>query len=221
MHLEKLEAAHCEGKDEEKTGIPVSCAAEAVEAAREVGDALRGDRCGGMEINMFKEKCAEAEVEKIISYSEEKGYRENIKKEMKAWDSVERRSRDIWGPRDREYLWDDYERELFLESSWGDFIERDFWTGEPILKSYETWIENTMKITYQYSGQKYEKIIKCESYKNPYKVGQKLYVSFYKDSPDTIIDISDEDIFTRLRMLRYSIILLFFVVALMLLFYII
>lgn len=172
---------------------------------------------------MFKEKSVEAEVEEIISYSEQKGYRENIEKEERAWDSAERRSRDIWGDRyrSRADLHDDYERELFLKSSWDDHIEQDFWTGETIMMSYETWIENTLKIAYQYKGQKYEKIIKRESHKNPYKVGQKLYVSFRTDSPDTIIDIADEDIFTGLKMMQFSIILLIFVMVLLSLFYII
>lgn len=167
---------------------------------------------------MFKEKCVEAEIEEVISFIEKEGYRENFIKEERARDSAERRCR--WGAAyDRDSL--DYERELFLESSWDDSIERDSWTGETILKSYETWIENTLKITYQYSGQKYEKIIKRESYKKPYKVEQKLYVSFHADSPETVIDISDEDIFTGLKMMQYSIILLLFIMVLLLLFYII
>lgn len=116
---------------------------------------------------------------------------------------------------------DDYEEELFLQSYWDDHIEEDFWTGETIIMSYGTWIENTLKIVYQYKGQKYEKIIKRESHKNPYKVEQKLYVSFRTDSPDTIIDIADEDIFTGLKMMQFSVILLIFVMVLLTLFYII
>lgn len=58
--------------------------------------------------NMFKEKCFEAEIEEIISYSEKEGYRENFKKEERAWDSVERRSRLGSAYKERDHLRDDY-----------------------------------------------------------------------------------------------------------------
>ena len=137
-------------------------------------------------------------------------------------DFAERKNKGMWGSAyNRDSLQDDYERELFLESSQDDSIECDSLTGETILKSYETWIENTLKITYQYNGQKFEKKIKRESYRKPYKVDQKLYVSFCADSPETVIDISDEDIFIGLKMMQYcTILLLFIMLLLVLLFYI-
>mgnify|MGYP004687767539 CR=1 FL=1 len=135
---------------------------------------------------------------------------------------AERKNKGMWGSTyNRDSLRDDYERKLFLESFWDDSIECDSLTGETILKSYETWIENTLKITYQYNGQKFEKKIKRESYRKPYKVDQKLYVSFCTDSPETVIDISDEDIFIGLKMMQYcTILLLFIMVLLVSLFYI-
>lgn len=176
---------------------------------------------------MFKEKRVEDKVEEVISYSEKKGYRENIvknivKEERRALTSAESRSLGIFGDiyRGRADFFDDYESELFSQSSWDDHIEKDYLTGEPIIMSYETWIENTLKIVYQYKGQKYEKIIKRESHKNPYKVGQKLYVSFRTDSPDTIIDIDDKYISTGLMMMMLFSVLIFEMVLLTL-FYII
>ena len=149
---------------------------------------------------MFKEKCVEAEIEEIISCS--KGYRKNITDSERTRNSVERRIR--WGSAYRNYdYWGcDYERAHFMESFFDDSIEQDSWAGETRLKSYESVINNTLKITYQYGGQKYKKIVKRESYNNPYNVGQKLFVSFNIDSPETVIDISDEDILSGLKMMQ-------------------
>lgn len=65
-----------------------------------------------------KERCVEAQSEEVISYCERQGYRENIIKGERAWDFAERKNKGIWGSAyNPDSLRDDYERELFLESS--------------------------------------------------------------------------------------------------------
>lgn len=60
------------------------------------------------------------------------------------------------------------------------------------LKSYDFWIENKMIIEYVYGGKTYAKQIERESSKEPYKVGQILYITINKELPDKVLEIADE-----------------------------
>lgn len=142
---------------------------------------------------MKKEKCLEAKIVKVISFHEESGYRRNFRKEDQAWETVKRRNieRDVWSGRDSDMLRDEYEYELSMQSSWGDVISQDDWSGETYIKSYERWIDNTLLIEYQYNGITYETEIERESYKEPYKVGQTLYITINIDEPEIIKEIYD------------------------------
>lgn len=168
---------------------------------------------------MFKEKCVEAEIEEIISCA--KGYSKIITTRGRTSDSVERRIR--WGSayRNHDYSGFDYDREHFMSSLYADSVEQDPWSNDIRLETYEPVMNNTLRITYQYGGQKYEKIVKRESYNDSYHVGEKLFVSFYVDSPETIIDISDEDILSGLRMMQFGFAILPILMMLLLLSYII
>lgn len=71
---------------------------------------------------MKKTECVEARIVKVLSCSEKSGYRRNFRKEDRAWENVENRHRDVWSYYDREIFKDDFEDELYLQSSWDDDI---------------------------------------------------------------------------------------------------
>lgn len=54
--------------------------------------------------------------------------------------------------------------------------------GETLSETYESVTNYTLKITYQHSGKKYEKIVKRESHSNSYYIGQKIFVIFNIDN---------------------------------------
>lgn len=92
--------------------------------------------------------------------------------------------------------------------------------GETLSETYESVTNYTLKITYQHSGKKYEKLVKHESYSNSYYIGQKIFVTFNMDSPETVIDISDVDILSGLKMMRLSLAILPILIVLLLLSYV-